>query len=182
MDIKDEGDPFPVEVQTTDLVLPDPFEIPVSPDKVPLAPKAVMAFELRKAGADYDTIANRLGYKDGRSARAAILQRIKKYYAANQDAIEEIMALEMERLDHLQLVCWRLAKDGDLAAVDRILKIMERRAKLMGIDQQTDSGGGVDNSVNQTAIFIGGSEDDYIHALKKATGAISEIPNNKASE
>lgn len=172
-------DEFPLEVPSSELVLTDPFEIPDHPEQVPAAPKAVLAFELRKAGADYDTIADRLGYKDGRSARAAILQRIRKYYAANTEAVEEIMALEMERLDHLQLVCWRMAKDGDLSAVDRILKIMERRAKLLGIDKQVEGSGNVDNSTHQTAIFIGGSEDDYVKALQQATGNLDVVPTQK---
>jgi hypothetical protein len=47
---------------------------------------------------------------------------------------EELRSMELERLRSLQVSLWSRAKEGDLGAVDRILKIMERRAKLTGLD------------------------------------------------
>lgn len=152
-------------VPSTELVPHDPFWVPQNPESMPDAPRAAYAFELRKAGADYDLIAEKLGYKNGATARQAVLSRIKKYYKENEKEIEEVVQLELLRLDQLQLICWRKAKDGDLAAVDRILKIMERRSKLLGLDKETDSGAG---TVNQTAVFIGGTEQEFIDGIKQA--------------
>ncbi len=42
---------------------------------------------------------------------------------------------EAERLDALQVACWSAAIGGDLQAIDRALKIMARRAKLLGLDE-----------------------------------------------
>jgi hypothetical protein len=43
--------------------------------------------------------------------------------------------LELHRLDELYLIAYRAISDGnDLAGIDRCLRIMERRAKLLGID------------------------------------------------
>lgn len=49
-----------------------------------------------------------------------------------------VRALELERLDSYLLVIARDVQKGDLAAIDRALKISERRAKLLGIDAAID--------------------------------------------
>jgi len=43
-------------------------------------------------------------------------------------------ALELERLDVMLLALWRRVQNGDERAIDRALKIEERRAKLLGLD------------------------------------------------
>ena len=45
-----------------------------------------------------------------------------------------LRSLEMLRLDELQNAIWQRAIDGDGRALDRILAIMARRAKLLGLD------------------------------------------------
>lgn len=47
---------------------------------------------------------------------------------------EEMRRLEAMRLDDLQTAVWERAMNGDYAAIDRCLAIMERRARLMGLD------------------------------------------------
>jgi len=46
-----------------------------------------------------------------------------------------VLQLELERLDAMQAAIWDDAMNGHLGAIDRVLKIMERRAKLLGLDQ-----------------------------------------------
>lgn len=153
-------------------LIPDPFRIPADPQNLAAAPRAVHAFELRKAGASYEAIADKLGYSSPETARQAILQRIKKHYQLNEEAVEEIIGVELSRLDALQLLAWREAtRDEDevnLKAVDTILKIMERRSKLLGLDRQTDSGG--PSTVNNTAVFVAGSKNEYLEGIRQATG------------
>lgn len=50
----------------------------------------------------------------------------------------ELRKLELLRLDELQEVAWRFAMAGQLTGIDRVLKIMERRAKLLGLDAKMD--------------------------------------------
>jgi hypothetical protein len=40
----------------------------------------------------------------------------------------------MLRLDELQNAIWQRATDGEVRALDRVLHIMARRAKLLGLD------------------------------------------------
>ena len=81
---------------------------------------------------------------------------------------EEIVELELMRLDKLQLLEWRKAQKGDGKAVQNILKIMERRASYLGLDKKP-----TETNVEQhnTAIFIGGTEEEYIQALQNARAA-----------
>ena len=42
--------------------------------------------------------------------------------------------VDLERLDELHSAYWAAAKEGDIKAADFILKTMDRRAKMLGID------------------------------------------------
>ncbi|MGW4505814.1 hypothetical protein ACWENO_14370 [Streptomyces sp. NPDC004436] len=52
--------------------------------------------------------------------------------------VDEMRTLEAERLDRLFLVAYRkVVRDQDLTAIDRALRVMERRARLLGLDMPT---------------------------------------------
>jgi hypothetical protein len=142
----------------------NPFEVPEDPSVVSWPVKARIAFELRKVGASYEEIADKLGYANAGSAEAAIRKRLKDSY--KPDDVETVVTMELERLDALQLIAWRRARQGDLAAIDRILKIMERRSQYLGLDRKQPTGD--TTTVTQTAIFIGGSEEEYVAQLQQA--------------
>lgn len=90
------------------------------------------ALELRKAGANYDQIAAQLKLANRSVAWKLVRSAIKGIY---QEPAQAVATLELERLDALLLGCWSKAKGGDLHAVDRALRIMERRAAFLGLDQ-----------------------------------------------
>ena len=50
------------------------------------------------------------------------------------EGAEHLRTLEALRLDEIQAKIWDKAIAGDYRAVDRVLRIMERRAKLLGLD------------------------------------------------
>lgn len=47
---------------------------------------------------------------------------------------EELRRIESERLDRMQTAFFSNATEGDLNAANMVLRIMERRARLMGLD------------------------------------------------
>lgn len=51
-----------------------------------------------------------------------------------RDAAIHYRALQLERLEEMHFGLWNLAINGDHTAVDRIIKIMDRQAKLLGLD------------------------------------------------
>jgi hypothetical protein len=52
------------------------------------------------------------------------------------DAADEARKLELLRLDELLCALYERAIDGDIAAIDRVLAISYRRARLLGLDIQ----------------------------------------------
>lgn len=89
------------------------------------------ALELRKAGVGFQQIADKLGYADHSGAYRAVATALKKTL---QEPADELRAIEVERLDQLLLGLWPKAIKGDTWSVDRVLKIMERRSALLGLD------------------------------------------------
>lgn len=49
-------------------------------------------------------------------------------------AVDEYRGLEAARLNELQRAVWPLAVAGDIAAVTACIRIIDRRAKLLGLD------------------------------------------------
>jgi hypothetical protein len=92
------------------------------------------ALELRRAGLDYAAIAQRLNFANKGSAHKAVSRALQR---TNADVAEDLRSMEADRLDRLQAAMWGPALQGSAAAVDRVLRIMERRAKLLGLDAPT---------------------------------------------
>lgn len=119
------------------------------------------ACRLRAQGLSYRQIAEQLDYSDEAAAYRAISKVLKETV---QEPAEELRALEVARLDALLTRAWAVlerdhvahsggklvmvvGEDGQeiplrddaptLAAIDRVLKIMERRAKYLGLDAPT---------------------------------------------
>jgi hypothetical protein len=93
--------------------------------------KAQQAIDLRKAGATYEQIAAQLGYSSRQSACRAVARLLK---AHTVEAVDDLRTLEDGRLDDMLRAIYGAAVGGDLATIDRILRIAERRAKLWGLD------------------------------------------------
>lgn len=143
-------------VETEELPPEDPFQVPADPSIIKAGTRRHVVFELRKAGASFQQIADKMGYRDAQTVESAL----NKYlHTRNYEDKETLRRMELERLDALQLIAWRLAREGNLAAIDRILKIMEMRRVYIGIEDNTQ--------IHQQAVFIGGTHEEYVEALKK---------------
>jgi hypothetical protein len=60
---------------------------------------------------------------------------------------ERLRQLELQRLDEMQRAIFAQACGGDTTAIQTVLKIMDRRARLEGLDK-TQGGGAVNNIMN----------------------------------
>ena len=89
------------------------------------------ALELRKAGASFEEIASTLGYAGKSGAYRAVISALKRTL---QEPADEVRKLEAARLDRAQRAAWERMLAGDLEALGKVLKVMERRAKLLGLD------------------------------------------------
>lgn len=88
--------------------------------------------ELRRAGLSFERIADEVGIPGGRSDAHKIYRRAMS--RTLQEPAAEIRQLEADRLDRLQVAVWTKALSGNLNAVDRVLRLMDRRARLLGLD------------------------------------------------
>lgn len=91
------------------------------------------AMSLRLENMSYREIAKEMGVAKGtahRYVRAAVKLLQEKY----SEKAEMIVVLEMNKLDKLEKALQKEARKGDIKASTTILKIMERRARLIGLD------------------------------------------------
>jgi hypothetical protein len=105
-------------------------------------------FKMRQAGTSTQEIARRFGISTAAVSKA-VQRQLEKMNREVLMAYPEVLRLELERLDSLQQAIWPLTQhrrqvmdDGtevqvepDLKAIQQVLAIMDRRTKLLGMDQ-----------------------------------------------
>lgn len=102
--------------------------------KVPdpeLVDKEIKVLELRRAGLTWSAIADQTGYADATGAYAAYKRAIKRVL---DEPADEVRKQELDRIDRLQVAVWNRALKGDDKAINTVLRLMERRARLLGLD------------------------------------------------
>jgi len=88
--------------------------------------------QYRQTGATFDAIAKKLGYADESGARLAFKRAMERM---RDDALNaEMRELHRQRLEVALQAIWPDVVKGDLEAIKVMLKILERDAKLYGID------------------------------------------------
>lgn len=124
------------------------------------AKRRTEAVQMRMAGASYQAIADALGYNTRGAACQDVARALEAAVAEQTRSVEAYREEELQRLDLLLAEAWAILKrdhvtvshgrivrddleqpildDGPtLSAIDRILKIQERRAKFLGLDAPT---------------------------------------------
>lgn len=94
--------------------------------------------ELRLAGGTLDAIGRAVGLH-----KSNVSRRIKTALAdIPREEADELRTIENERLNVMQAAIWSQVRKGEYAALDRALRISERRSKLNGLDapQRVDVG------------------------------------------
>lgn len=102
-----------------------------SPQTAKAKIKAAKALEARMEGKTFEVIAGEVGYNSPQAAHDAVKRALK---AIIREPGEELIKLELERLDTLWGIQYLTAQAGDVQAMAACMKIMERRAKLLGLD------------------------------------------------
>ena len=85
------------------------------------------------------------------------------------ETAEQARCLEALRLDQLLGAIWPQAMLGDLAVVDRVLAIMARRSKLLGLDQRPGYFGASDSEIDGDHVrveIIGSPEPERLAFLE----------------
>lgn len=138
-----------------------------------LAERDARIFALKKAGVSAREIAKRFDMTTSAVSKA-IQRQLEKLNQESKLNYIEVLRMELERLDALQASIWPMTQnrkqanpDGtevaiepDLKAVQQVLSVMDRRAKLLGMDRMNvnvnvgDSG----SVSNQIKVSLAGAE------------------------
>jgi hypothetical protein len=94
------------------------------------------AFVLHRTGIDAPTIADRMGVHP-KTVQRWIREEVQRI---PQETADEIRALELARLDAILAPQMRAAMAGDARAAEVVLRIMDRRARYLGLDQAKPGG------------------------------------------
>ena len=103
------------------------------PGRVRTALLEEQCLHLRREGCSHREIAARLGIAPS-TAYKRVRHALDAVNARNAEEAGGLRALELLRLDELQEAIWDNALGGEERSVGRVLAIMERRAKLLGLD------------------------------------------------
>jgi hypothetical protein len=146
-----------------------------SPRRAKAVERQRQAIQLRIAGATFAQIGAELGITP-QGAEKAVIAGLREH---TREAAENCLPLELERLDRLQLAWWGPAVNGDVQAANIVLKISERRSKLLGLDAPTKTDARIAalsyHEVNLggegvLTIRVQGDQDDYIAGLRAMRG------------
>ena len=90
------------------------------------------ALHMRRAGKTYDEIATDLGYSSRSHASKDVSRALGQVI---QEAGDQLIRLERERLNGLLAILWPLAEKGDVRAARECVRVLERLHRLLGLDK-----------------------------------------------
>ena len=103
-------------------------------ERLTAAERKQRAVELRKLGFSFQKIADQMGISQS-GAHKMVVSALQELNERTVEGAEELRRLELERLDEWLLRIAQEIKNGNvLGAIDRGIRIMDRRAKLLGLD------------------------------------------------
>lgn len=104
-----------------------------SATRIKAALRRLEAIGLRREGLSYSEIGDGMSVSPGR-AYALVKDALERMNTECTELAEEVLVLECERLDRIQYAHWAKAMSGDYKAARVVLAVMDRRARLLGLD------------------------------------------------
>jgi hypothetical protein len=126
------------------------------------------ALDLRRGGATYRQIAGAMGLSHG-GAEKAVKRGLKMIVA---EPAEEVLKLELDRLDGMFMGLWPGIQRGDPASVSAGVRVVARRAKLLGLDAPSKVN--INLIVEQTAEQLGLTYEETAMLLTDVQAFIAE--------
>lgn len=103
-----------------------------SPTALQRRQQAQQALDMRLEGKSYVKIADALAY----SGPGAVYNAVQRLMDAHEvESIDELRRVECARMDEMLAGLWPAATTGNKDAVEAVVKIQTRRAKLLGLDK-----------------------------------------------
>lgn len=132
-----------------------------------LAERDLRVFKMRQAGVSAQEIARRFDMSTS-AVNMAVRRQLEKMNKEALLAYPEVLRMELERLDNLQAAIWpmtqhrkikmddgtEVAVEPDMKAVQQVLSIIDRRAKLLGMEQSSSNNINVNMDIRNTETTI----------------------------
>lgn len=109
-----------------------------SPAVVTADARRLRALDLRRNGLGYAAIASELGVSLGQ-AHADVQAGLKRIRTESAETAEELLSLELARLDRVVELATAAAEAGDTKALGVVLRAVEVRVRLLGLDARPDA-------------------------------------------
>ena len=141
---------------------------------------------LRVVGLTWQQIADQTNYATAMGAWKAYQRACKRTL---QEPTDEARRIELDRLDALQRTYWDPAIQGNLRAADFVLRVIDRRARILGIDAPQkiqaevvnyEGSGNLNAEVERIARIIEAADHaqlEYTDAEPDPTDTITEQPD-----
>ncbi|GEM_PF-5074488 len=137
---------------------------PAAPQKIKIAERRAMALELRKQGGSYRVIAERLRHEEGISptystgqAYSDVQSELNRIATENGEKAQEVLTLDLQRLDTMLMSLWPKMLKGDYFAFDRILAVLDRRARYFNLTSPVQMNA-TQITAQQANVNIGGNQ------------------------
>ena len=99
-------------------------------DKARAAYRRSVAAELRTQGYSYDEIAETLEYRDRSGAWRAVQRAMSERQVT---AVDRLRLVEFAEAMDDHRVAWMQAQAGDFKAIDKVLRSMDTRMRMLGM-------------------------------------------------
>ena len=146
-----------------------------SPRRIAAVERQRQALVLRLAGADFESIAKTLGYKDRSGAYRSVMAALARVPAPEAKTYRQV---NLERLNMMRLQYWQRLRKGDMDAMDMELKVQGREAHYLGLDAKEQPPGASREHplfVQQTeAVDLSAASDADLDAIIDKARAIQE--------
>jgi hypothetical protein len=137
-----------------------------SPRSIAVRERDLKCVDLRKAGATWQSIADTLGYAGPGHAYEQFMIVMKDYPREDVETAREIIS---DRYEAMIRALWPKVLKGDVWAIDRVTRISEAQAKLLGV-----------NRPEKLELSVGGTELDAalreLEAEMKARAGGAPVP------
>jgi hypothetical protein len=123
--------------------------------------RAYQAYKLRQEGHDWKVIAEQVGFANAKTAEVNVRIYLQKaMLEVSHEQRMEALLMEMDRLDKLMAAYWPTAMAGEVKHAELILKTIQTRARLLGLEELHIKTAGTTKTV-----VISGTTEEFTSAL-----------------
>ena len=120
------------------------------------------AVDLRRKGLTFAAIGKEMGISL-QAAHELVKKSLEDFRTDTAEAVEDHRRLELARLERIVEIVWPQVEEGRGDAVDRVLKVAQRKAALLGLDLKTPEA--VNNHLHVHAAPVAADADPALMVL-----------------